>query len=93
MHEEGAAAAAQRRALRCARRPQASDDIVYPIPFNQLYHSLDSHYVDFGKDHDLPSFVLTGSIPSFSIQASDVLLMIEQDKHLFHLFAFCIQLF
>ena len=51
------------------------DDITYPIPFNQLYNSIDSRYVNFGKDHDLPSFVLTGSILSFSVQASDVLLM------------------
>lgn len=58
-------------------------DIVYPIPFNTLYNNISTHYIDYGKAPEgLPLFVLTGDIPEFDKQFSDVLMMTgASDNH------------
>ena len=39
------------------------DNISYPIPFNELYHSISTHYVDYGKPNPrLPPYIGTGDI-------------------------------
>ena len=51
------------------------DDIVYPVPFNQLYHNKSLRYSGFAKPNPkLPSYVLTGLLPRLSSQDSDILI-------------------
>ena len=48
-----------------------------------MYNDISTHYVDYGKAPEgLPSFVLTGDIPEFDKQFSDVLMMTgASDNH------------
>ena len=48
-----------------------------------MYNDISTHYIDYGKRvKGLPSFVLTGDIPQFDKQFSDVLMMTgASDNH------------
>lgn len=63
-------------------------DIRYPIPFNELYSIKENRYVNFGGSFaDLPDGVLTGEVPSFSLQTSDLLMMTgASENHVFSSF-------
>lgn len=51
-------------------------DTDYPIPFKELYQNKNSRYEGFNKPIDsLNPKVLTGEVPSFLYQTSDVLMM------------------
>lgn len=50
------------------------EKIRYPIPFNLLYNNISYRYVDFDKKNKLfKSYVITGTIPEFENQYSDLL--------------------
>ena len=51
-------------------------DIAYPIPFHDLVNRKENKYENFGGIFEaLPKEVITGIIPSYECQSSDVLLM------------------
>ena len=59
------------------------DDIVYPIPFSELYRNKSSRYINFGRPiSGLPIGVLTGEVPAYHEQTSDILMMTgASDNH------------
>ena len=59
------------------------DDIEYPIPFNELYHNISNRYVNYGQINPfLPTYILTGDLPVFDNQYSDILVMTgASDNH------------
>ena len=58
------------------------EDINYPIPFNKLVNDISTHYVNYGIKISSIPFVITGDIPSFQYQTSEVLMMTgASDNH------------
>ena len=58
------------------------DDIEYPVPFNVLVSNVSTHYVDYGIRYKSLPYLLTGDIPTFHLQTSDVLMMTgASDNH------------
>ena len=55
----------------------------YSIPFNRLFTDKSTRYINFGGVfNDLPDCIITGEVPSFSLQTSDVLMMTgASDNH------------
>lgn len=52
------------------------DDIVYPIPFSELYKKKNNRYINFGGSFSgLPIGIITGEVPAFQDQTSDMLMM------------------
>ena len=57
-------------------------DTIYPVPFNKLVSDISNRYVNFGAKIDSAPFVLTGDIPRFDKQTSEVLMMTgASDNH------------
>lgn len=49
---------------------------MYPIPFNYFYQEISKRYENFGDLFNvLPEFIITGTLPTFRLHFSDVLLM------------------
>ena len=63
-------------------------NIVYPIPFNELYQNKSKRYLFFGDfipglNHE----VITGELPAFTVETSDVLMMTgASENHVFSSF-------
>ena len=58
------------------------NDIVYPVPFNKLVSDISTRYVNYGVKISSAPFVLTGDIPHFDKQTSEVLMMTgASDNH------------
>ena len=52
------------------------NDIVYPVPFNQLFNDISKRYSSFGGSFEnLPSYVITGDIPEWMEQFSDTVMV------------------
>ena len=58
---------------------------MYPIPFHTLFSNKSVRYVNFnGAFNGLPSNVITGGVPAYSHQTSDILMMTgASDNHAF----------
>ena len=54
----------------------------YPVPFNKLVSDISNRYVNYGVKIESVPFVLTGDIPKFEKQTSEVLMMTgASDNH------------
>ena len=57
-------------------------DIVYPVPFNKLVSDISNRYVNYAAKIPSAPYIITGDIPQFDNQTSEVLMMTgASDNH------------